>query len=467
MKPLSSNKLLDILSFRRLVQYLDQPTSIAPLITFRVLFGAMMVFSTIRFWALGWIEDHFINTTLTFKYFGFEWVTLLPAWAMYGLHLAMLLGAIGITLGFLYRFSALLFFMCFTYVELVDLTYYLNHYYFVSISSLLLALVPADRRFALDAYLHPTRAAATTPRWTILIFQWQIAIVYIYAGLAKLNYDWLILALPLKIWLPAKDSLPLIGPIFKWEITPYLFSWFGMLYDTCIVFFLSWRKTRVLAYLSVIVFHTLTGLLFQIGIFPLVMIGATWIFFSPAFHERLLRHLEKPLPALSLARPLHFKSRPLLLALMGLYFSFQLLFPWRYTLYPGNLFWNEEGYRFSWRVMLMEKAGTATFYVKDAVTGREGVVDNREFLRPHQEKQMSFQPDLILQYAHFLEQYYQDRGVNDPSVRAEVYVTLNARPSRLLIDPTVDLTEIKDGWTHKEWILPWEDAQQITSKYKD
>ena len=32
----------------------------------------------------------------------------------------------------------------------------------------------------------------------------------------------------------------------------------------------------------------------------------------------------------------------------------QLAFPFRYLLYPGNIFWTEEGYRFSWRVMLME-----------------------------------------------------------------------------------------------------------------
>jgi hypothetical protein len=48
--------------------------------------------------------------------------------------------------------------------------------------------------------------------------------------------------------------------------------------------------------------------------------------------------------------------------------SFQLLF---YLCYPNELFWTEEGFRFSWRVMLMEKAGYATFKVKDAVTKKK------------------------------------------------------------------------------------------------
>ena len=100
----------------------------------------------------------------------------------------------------------------------------------------------------------------------------------------------------------------------------------------------------------------------------------------------------------------------------------------------------------------MEKAGTATFFVKDAKTGREGEVLNSEFLNPHQEKQMAMQPDMILQFAHFLKRHYENKGLADPAVRAEVYVTLNARPSRLLIDPTLDLTKIRDDWSPKTWI---------------
>ena len=101
----------------------------------------------------------------------------------------------------------------------------------------------------------------------------------------------------------------------------------------------------------------------------------------------------------------------------------------------------------------MEKAGTATFFVKDGDTGREGSVVNHQFLNTHQEKQMAMQPDLILQFAHYLEDHFKSSGMQDPQIRAEVLVTLNARPAQLLIDPTVDLTEKKDGWGSKEWIL--------------
>ncbi|GAA4446010.1 HTTM domain-containing protein [Nibrella saemangeumensis] len=437
-------------SFHSITQSFYHSTSIAPLITFRILFGVMMVISTARFIGLGWIDDHYIQPTLHFKYFGFAWVEPLSPVGMYIVHGLMLAGALGIMLGAFYRLSAATFFLTFTYCELIDITYYLNHYYFVSVVSFLLIWLPANRAVSVDVRRNPALLRTEVPQWTIWLIQFQLALVYIYAGLAKLRYDWLINALPLKVWLPANDTIPVLGPLFANAWMPYIFSWAGMLYDTFIVFFLIWPKSRPLAYATVVVFHVLTGILFQIGVFPLVMIASTPIFFSVQWHERVLGFgkITQGVRSWKPAIPKFITTCALLCFVV-----FQLLFPWRYLLYPGDLFWTEEGYRFGWRVMLMEKAGTATFYVKDSRTGREGIVDNSEFLNDHQEKQMAMQPDLILQFAHYLADYYQKQGVHDPQVRAEVYVTLNARPSRLLIDPTVDLTKVQDGWKPKEWIL--------------
>ncbi len=450
-----------VIENRRLAFICYQPISIWPLVTFRVVFGLMMLVSTVRFLWLGWVEDHYLSTQVQFKYYGFEWVQTLPSFWLYTLHYLMLAAAMGILLGAFYRLSAVVFFLTFTYVQLIDLTYYLNHYYFVSWVALLLIFVPAHAQASVDTWRGRVEVCEQVPAWSINIIKFQIAVVYIYAGLAKINYDWLVLALPLKIWLPAADKIPILGPLFKMPIMPYLFSWAGMLYDTFIVFFLMYRPTRIVAYGAVLAFHIVVGILFQIGVFPLVMIGATLIFFSDEWHLRLWTRLR----VLSSQSPIHHSSFITARAApssfntiyLSIYLIFQLLFPWRYLLYDGNVFWTEEGYRFSWRVMLMEKAGTATFYVKDRQTGREGVVNNGDFLNTHQEKQMAMQPDMILQYAHFLKEYYQKKGVHSPAVRAEVYVTLNARPSRLLIDPAVDLTQIQDSWQPKKWIRQYDD----------
>lgn len=442
---------------------MEQSKPVAPLVVFRIAFGLLMLFSTLRYMYRGWVDTQLVEPLLHFSYYGFDWVQPLPREAMYTVFVIMALASVGIALGWFYRLATMLFFLCFTYVELIDITYYLNHYYFVSLVAFLMMLVPAHRYFSLDVRRKPEILTKKVSRWCVAVFKVQIAIVYVYAGLAKINSDWLIEALPLAIWLPAKTSIPLIGELFGFKVTPHVFSWAGMLFDTFIVAGLLWRKTRWLAYVAVVIFHGLTGILFQIGVFPIVMIFAVTIFFSTEFHERLINRLARwmrvfnsnPNPTPKAISNVMYNRNRLIIPFLAVFMVFQLLFPWRYLLYPGNVFWTEEGYRFAWRVMLMEKAGTATFYVKDGPEGREGSVINHQFLNPHQEKQMAMQPDLILQFAHYLESHFQQTGMEDPQVRAQVWVTLNARPARLLIDPQVDLTQERDTWKHKEWILAY------------
>ena len=134
---------------------MEQPVSIAPLVVFRVIFGLLMLFSTIRYMAMGWVDSQLIDPILHFSYFGFDWIKPLPGYGMYFIFGCLILTSVGITLGAFYRFSTLLFFCCFTYVELIDITYYLNHYYFVSIVAFLLIFVPAHRSFSFDVKRKP------------------------------------------------------------------------------------------------------------------------------------------------------------------------------------------------------------------------------------------------------------------------------------------------------------------------
>ena len=389
-----------------------------------------------------------------FPYQGLEWVVSLGSPGMYILFGIMTASAVGILLGAWYRISAVTFFLCFTYIELIDKTYYLNHYYFVSLAAFLFCLVPAHRMFSVDVWRKPTLRVTHVPRWTIDILKLQLGIVYFDAGIAKISSAWLIDAMPLRIWLPAQSDLPIIGPLMALWWLPWVFAWAGMVYDVTVPFALSWRRTRLLAYVAVIVFHIMTGLMFQIGVFPLVMIAMTLVFFDDRL-ALLLRGSTHSMSDKSLEAPLRIEGRKHSLALHGVlvvFFVLQVLIPWRYLLYPGELQWTEEGYRFSWRVMLMEKSGTATFTVEDGVTGRKGIVDNSAFLNAHQEKQMSMQPDMVLQFAHHLYAHYEELGMHDPKVTAEVWVTLNGAPSSLLVDPNRDLSEAPLSICAYDWI---------------
>lgn len=457
--------MTEINSFwRRLNEGIQKPVSIAPLLTFRVFFGFIMLTGAARFMLNGWVESQYIMPRFFFSYYGFEWVKPLGETGMYVLFAIMAVAALGVMLGAYYRVCALIFFLAFTYIELIDKTNYLNHYYFVTLISLLMIFLPAERGFSLDVLRKPALKSDQIPYWCILIIQLQLALVYFYAGTAKLNADWLLEALPLRMWLPPHAHIPVVGSFFEQLWVAYFFSWFGAIYDLTIVFFLLYKRTRPAAYIVVIVFHLLTWFLFPIGMFPFIMIFSTLIFFSPDFHHRLLSRtsilFQRLKPGKSTAALQNFytplKSR-MLLGIFTAFFLFQMLFPWRYTLYDGNVFWTEQGYRFSWRVMLMEKAGYAIFHIKDPETGREWEAYGRDHLTPAQEKQMSTQPDMILQYAHFLEQEALKEGVKDPEVRVTSYVTLNGKGSRLLIDPTIDLTEQAEGFGQKKWILSYND----------
>lgn len=453
---------------QRIKTYFNTSEEAAPLAAFRVFFGLLMCWSILRFWYYGWIEKLYVLPQFHFKYFGFEFVQV-PGVYTYALFVICALASVGVALGYRYRWSMLLFFLSFTYIELLDKTTYLNHYYFISVLSFLLLFLPAGRYFSLDAKRRPQWAVQRIPRWNIDVLKLLLAIVYIYAGVAKLNADWMLHALPLSIWLPSKYNLPLLGGLMQKEWVHFAFSWAGAIYDLFIVFFLLYRPTRVVAFALVVIFHLLTRVLFPIGMFPYIMITAATIFFSARFHHGVLAGLARLLGIdksyFDNGRTLKndtSRSGQLKVGLIATFFLFQLLFPWRYLLYPGNLFWTEEGYRFSWRVMLMEKTGYANFKVVDAETGKYFYVDNRQFLTTFQEKQMSTQPDFILEYAHFLAEHYAREGHKNIQVFVESYVSLNGRKSRPYIDPEINLLSVKDSFKPKHWILPSaEEAAQI------
>lgn len=324
--------------------------------------------------------------------------------------------------------------------------------------------LPANAHFSLDAKRIPELRVKEIPQWCVDAIKLLIGIVYFYAGLAKLNSDWLFKAMPLQIWLPAKYDIPLLGSLFQQEWTHYAFSWAGAFYDLSIPFLLLWKRTRAIAFLLVIIFHVLTGVLFPIGMFPYIMIASATIFFSPELHERVLAKLRKGTSFLKIPKAEQgsyaFSSdlvKKTSLGVVSVLLIAQLLIPFRFLLYPGNLYWTEEGYRFSWRVMLMEKAGYANFKVVDSETGRQFYIDNSRFLTSFQEKQMATQPDFILEYAYFLEDYYKNEGIKDPQIYVESYVALNGRSSQPYVDPNVDLTTITPSLKHRTWILPFND----------
>jgi vitamin K-dependent gamma-carboxylase len=436
----------------RLTQALNRPLDAASIAVFRIAFGALLLVSTVRFLLHGWIREFYAVPTHFFSYWGFAWVRPLPLIGMYALYALMAGAALCLMLGIASRAAAGLGALAFGYAHFCDKANYLNHYYLITCLLALLAFLPADREFSVRAWQEPTQRRGRVRAWMLYLLRFQIGAVYVFGGLAKLNSDWLLHAEPLRIWLSANSELPILGPILNETWAAVLFSWCGALFDLSIVPLLSIRATRAPAYAAVLVFHVLTALLFRIGMFPWIMIVNATIFFSPSWPRQLLEKLRGSAPAAAsgiAGAPLH--PRASLLA--AIYLAVQIGLPLRSLLYPGNTRWTEEGFRFAWKVMLIEKAGSLEFEVEQQ-NGRRHSLSPRQYLTPFQARMASTQPDMILELAHWIARDYAEHGAGPVRVFADSEVSFNGRMRRRLIDPTRDLATARDGLAPKSWILP-------------
>jgi vitamin K-dependent gamma-carboxylase len=444
-----------------------EPIDGAWLAAFRALLGLVVAASVLRFALYDRIDPLFVTPDIHFTYWGFSWVRPLPGSGMHTLIGALAVLALCVAAGLLTRITSAALALGFAYLQLIDVATYLNHYYLLTLLLGLLAIAPAGRCGSIDAWqarraraeLPPSAGQAVPAVW-LYLFRFQIALVYLFAALAKAHADWLVHGQPLRIWLSSKTELPVLGAFFAMPSAALWMSWAGFLFDASIAGLLLWPRARRYAYGLVIGFHAMTYLLFpMIGMFPLVMITGTLVFFSPSWPRIVLgrarlRH-----------RPVdggtdRAKTTPVsrwqyaALALGVAYCTLQIALPLRFLAYGGNVLWHEQGMRFSWRVMVREKGSSVSFVVRSPTTGQVWHVTPDHYCTPLQEREMSEQPDLILQLAHHIRDDFSRRGLAEVEVRAEARVSLNGRANRLLIDPNVDLARIEDSLAPASWILP-------------
>jgi hypothetical protein len=435
-----------------LLRWLTAPRDIAAMAVFRMLIGGLMCVGALRFMASGWIERLYVQPTFHFKYWGFEWVQVPGQTGLYLLYSGIALSALMVALGAFYRVAIVAFWCLFTYAELMDITTYLNHYYFISLLTLIMCFLSPHRAWSVDAWLRPNLRVDTLPAWQTYWLRFQVGLLYFYAGWAKFESDWLLHAQPLNIWLPPHGGLPLLGQFLELPWVHYAFSWFAFLFDTTIIGFMLSRKSRPYAFLVILVFHYFTHIFFNIGLFPFIMVFAVLVFFDAEWPRKLLPILRRQLAVARPARawtPLGAGFTAVVLA----FCAFQAVMPLRQWLYPGTVLWNEQGMRFSWRVMLREKSGSLQYRMVTA-DGTQAIVTPHDYLTEQQYREMAGQPDMILQLAHRIRDDYDARGLGPVRVYADSLVSLNGRPAQRMIDPQADLARIEDGLGRADWILP-------------
>jgi len=411
----------------------------------RVALGVVAVLVPLRTLVYGWADSLYASPSHRFTYLGLGWVPQPGPVGIRFLLLAVAAAGTGLMVGRHVRRWAAVLVVSFGWVEAIDATTYLNHYWFVTLLAALALVAPLSGR-------RPVAAG-----W-VWLFRFQVAVVYAFAGIAKLQPDWLFEALPLRLWLPARADFPVVGHLLTVPFTAHVLSVAGAAFDCLVVPGLLWRRTRPFAWTALVAFHVSTWLLFPIGVFPWLMIAVSTVFWSPDWPDRARERLNLGSGAVPPGQPGDDVERSrvrtrLTIAAAVVWVAVQIALPLRHLAYPGDHRWTAEGYRFGWNVLLVERSGSVTFIVHDPAADRTWTADLEPIYTPNQIRVMSGEPDLILQAAHTIARLEAEAG-RKVEVRVDAWLSFNGRPAERWIDPTVDLAAEPTSLDPKHWILP-------------
>lgn len=447
-------------TWRRAWRRLGAPADGASLAVVRAAFGAIVVWEVVRYAERGWIARYYLDAPVQFVYAFAPWLRPLPGAGMYVVFAALALVGAALAVGHRTRWAAGATAVGLAYVFLLEQSRYLNHAYLMVLVALLLTVLPSGRTWSVDAW----RAGRSrpVPFWAIAALRFQVGVVYFFAGVAKLNGDWLA-GRPLDRWLRGHDDVPVLGWLTALPHAPVAFAWGGMLLDLLAAPALLWRPTRPYAFVALVAFHTANDQLFSIGVFPALAVALTTVFFAADWPRRLLwlGPRRQGVPVRPAARDLG--ARPPLrrvgvaeagvLAVLAAYAVVQLALPLRHHAYPTDVTWSEDGHRFAWRMMLRSKQGDLRLVVVDRSDGTTRTLDARALVARWQYGQVSTRPDLVQQLAHHVAAREAAAG-RDVAVHALAFVSLNGRPHRMWIDPTLDLAATRRTMASPSWVLP-------------
>lgn len=466
-------RLIGTTRYQRCLEWFFRPVDSSSMAVFRASFGAILLWEVTRYFDHNWIKSYYTGKTMYFTYPGFSWVHPLPSLELMEAHF-ILMGALAtmVMVGFCYRFAAAGLAVGFSYVFLLEQARYLNHFYFVILVSVVMIFIPAHRSWSMDSWIKRRFSwwpflktpSPYTDNWGFWAIRAQFGITYFYGGIAKLNEDWL-RGYPLRDWIADETDVIFIGQWVQERWMGLFLSYSGLIMDLLFVPLLLYKRTRWIGFIAALAFHYMNDQMFSIGIFPIFMVAGTCMFWEADWPKRVwdfctLDKVQREKLLLNITTDPAYVGgattgmQKLLAGFMVCFFAYQFLFPFRHFLYPGSVHWTEEGHMYSWHMKLRSKTGRIEFRIKDPDSGREFTVDPDDYLNKRQERKMRTRPTMILQFAHWLRDNYREQGMTNVEVYVDSFASLNGRPEQRLIDPTVDLAQVKWSIWPAEWIVP-------------
>ena len=475
-----------------------------PMCAFRVIFGSLMVAHVWRLHHLGMYERSVLRPQMHFPYV-VNGVTLQPLpWLVpprstHEAHVHLLLMAVSamcITLGIATRVGAVTFALTYSGFVLCERTMFNNHYYLYALLSVLIALVGADQTFSLSMARAVGRGGASTcPAWHRDILRAQVCIVYMYAGIAKLNEDWIVHAQPMATKLVDEAAMhlswtqPLLQPLLRLPETARVVSWAGLIFDLAIAPLLCWRPTRPAGLLLATSFHLTNHVIWSLGEFPWVMLATNVLFLdglpgsaqsawsTPAVNSPRSEKLDRQARALPSSQDGSAWSR--VSAVIGVvHMLVQVLLPLRplviFNFDALDAVHTKSHTLLSWRMMAVttrnfinvslhdERLGATVFMTRtynrlylSHANGSLDLIPTAPRLEPRQAGYMPYTPAMLLHFARDAARRSGCRADTGCRVVGHLWSSINGRPLQRFVDPGADLATVEIlELSRPTWVRP-------------
>jgi hypothetical protein len=436
----------------KLNQFLFKPVSPVSSGLFRIVFGMLMFFQF--YYVEAYIVDNLTLSKFFLKYDFFTWVTITSPENLRILFVLAMVFSVFYTVGFLYRLSSVFMFLIWTYIFLLDVGHYNNHYYLNCLLLFVSIFVNADSFLSIRSIFNGVKQV---PSWNVEFFKFQMFLVYFYGAVAKLNSDWL-KGLPLQYWLGEDFSLlGVVSPGYSFVFM----AWFGLFFDFFVGFMLFHKKLKYYSLFFIIPFHVTNHFIWNIGIFPWMAIGICFFYFNEELTDLFKRFKNYEFTKPKEISPV-FKNTGAILIVF--YFIVQFLMPLRQHLIPEETTWNGYGNYFAWRMMLSDKQGAARVAIYSENNQKLGDVVIENYMNVLQFARMIHIPMHFIRFAHFLDSEIKkhpgNASLGDIKVKVFAFKTINNRPFSLLIDSTLDLSNEEYKIFNKgRFLIPYEEKE--------
>lgn len=402
---------------------------------FRIIFGAMMTVHVIDLITSGAAAYYFIDPVLHLKYPLLEWVASPSEGMVMILGWALVAFSVALSLGLATRLSSLAITVLYGWLLWSDVSFFKHHHYLFWLITLLLAIIPSNRVFSVDQIIKfdPKQSISS---FELLVLRVMMVIPYFYGGISKLiNPEWTS-GKTVSFILEQKFG----DQAFTEPLSAFM-TYGGMTFDLIIPILFFIPRLRIVALILALGFNVTNFFLFTIDVFPFVMLAGTLLFVNPGFTQDKNTLIEGSAPILSKA-------------ILSIFLIFQLLFPLRHLVIPGNVFLTGEGYMAGWNMIDSLTRTDLDMTVVDQEKNLQYSVEALDYLTKRQASTVGRFPEFLPQVADHIAAKASVWNIKSAAVMVKVNVSRNGEPPVMVVDDKMNLVgQQSDFLSHSSWII--------------